>query len=114
MPPKSMTYSTQRTRVLSPGEIANILAAITWRRDGGDDLGRLGVQAPSAWSSIAVVRQLWRSWGRVVAVLTVAKITRSAAGGYAEYLDGKTRSAGPLLLPDAANSARAAAARLHV
>ncbi len=26
-------------------------------------------------------------------MLTVAKITRSAAGGYAEYLDGKTRSA---------------------
>jgi conjugative relaxase-like TrwC/TraI family protein len=74
--------------------------------DGGDVLGRFAISTASAWSvclwsgtSVPVVGDVWGRFGTGLAggrrraggavVLTVAKVTQSAAGGYAEYLHGR-------------------------
>ena len=137
--PSARRLSTQRTRVLSPGEIANIpaghalhLDGVQWelvtphpgprvepwrtlttalprdepdRRQPGRNRSRTG---RSGWPGADVLGHLragqhrvrgvcrllsatgCRCWDWGGRVLTVAKITEPAAGGYADYLEGKS------------------------
>jgi conjugative relaxase-like TrwC/TraI family protein len=133
IPLRGRTESTQRTRVLSPGEIANIPAGRTLHLDGlrwqlltltpahssepwktltarraasssGRDLarrrpglrGRLRTSSDISTQCVECDPVVGRDVGGGpggFGVLTVAKVIRGAASGYAEYLEGKAQAA---------------------